>query len=64
MYFELGYDGRYKSKPGSNFTFEAGGSGYVLTHKNGTLYDFDTEGNIVSITQLNGHVTDFHYSGG
>lgn len=64
MYFELGYDGRYKSKPGSNFTFEAGGSGYVLTHKNGTIYDFDTEGNIVSITQLNGHVTDFHYSGG
>lgn len=64
MYFELGYDGLYKSKPGSAFTFEEGGSGYVLTHKDGTVYDFDSEGNIVSITKLNGKTTNFSYAGG
>ena len=64
MYFELGYDGLYKSKPGSAFTFEEGGSGYVLTHKDGTVYDFDSEGNIVSITKLDGKTTNFSYAGG
>ena len=64
LYFEMGYDGAYKSKAGSAFTFEEGGSGYVLTHKQGTVYDFDTEGNIVSITELDGRVTNFSYSGG
>ncbi|MBR5319289.1 MAG: RHS repeat protein, partial [Peptococcaceae bacterium] len=63
LYFELGYDGRYKSKPGSAFTFEEGGSGYVLTHKDGTVYDFNADGNIVSITKLNGDVTSFTYNG-
>ncbi|MBQ3510603.1 MAG: hypothetical protein IJA90_11385 [Peptococcaceae bacterium] len=63
MYFEMDYDGSYRSKPGSAFTFEKGGSGYVLTHKDGTVYDFNADGNIVSITKLNGDVTSFSYSG-
>ena len=63
IYFSLGYDGNWKSRAGSPFTLEETGSGFVLTHKNGTVYRFDANGHILNQNALDGSTVSYDYDG-
>lgn len=62
LYFELQFDGTYQARAGSAFTFAEGGSGYVLTHKDGTVYDFNADGTIASISYPQNNTLTFTYN--
>ena len=63
IYFDMFYDGTYRSKAGSAFTFERLGDGYKLSHKDGTAYYFNGNQQLTRISYLDGNFYNIAYNG-
>lgn len=63
IYFDLYYDGTYRSKSGSAFTIKKAADGYLLINKDGTVYTFGLDKKILSVSTIDGNEIIYTYNG-